>query len=76
MFNDNPISKITTGNNVEFSGNVYTEINPESDERHQILVNSTFGGYGDEFKRDYEKNNKAAGVYIYDNDTKTWIFEK
>jgi hypothetical protein len=75
VFNENSIIKITIGGNVEFFGNVYTEIAPHSDHGY-VMITATFGYYGDEFKRDYEKNNRAAGVYTYDSDTEIWIYDK
>jgi hypothetical protein len=71
VFSGNYLTKITIGDNVEFED--YKEPDARPDEASWYFP--TFGHYHDEFKYAYKKNNRSAGTYIYNDESRTWIYE-
>jgi hypothetical protein len=66
-FSYNPLTTVTIGANLEFPERIPPGEGPYRDDEY------TFGTYGAAFFRDYNANEKKAGTYIYNQQTKTWI---
>jgi len=56
-----------------FASSVFSEITIND---NVILEKSCLGIYSYEFFRDYEKNNKKAGTYVYNLKKNEWIYQK
>ena len=56
-----------------FASSVFSEITIND---NVILEKRCLGIYSYEFFRDYEKNNKKAGTYVYNLKKNEWIYQK
>jgi len=56
-----------------FASSVFSEITIND---NVVLEKSCLGIYSYEFFRDYEKNNKKAGTYVYNLKKNEWIYQK